>query len=48
MTIVNASSVGRAHLAIFDAEQLADGPVARVHLEHTTPFSFHGTWTPQP
>ncbi|GJM36636.1 MAG: dioxygenase [Acidimicrobiales bacterium] len=48
LTIVNDASIGAAHLAVFDAEHLAAGPVARVHLEHTTPFSFHGYWSPKP
>jgi all-trans-8'-apo-beta-carotenal 15,15'-oxygenase len=31
-------------LAVLDAEHVADGPVARVQLEHHVPLSFHGWW----
>ena len=48
LTIVNDGAGGRAFLAIFDAEHLDDGPVCCAHLDHTTPFSFHGTWSPRP
>ncbi|MGI9614876.1 MAG: carotenoid oxygenase family protein [Acidimicrobiales bacterium] len=47
LTIVNDGANGRAYLAVFDAQHLDDGPVCRAHLDHTTPFSFHGTWTGQ-
>lgn len=35
---------GRSFLAIFRSDRLADGPVARVWLQHSTPLSFHGYW----
>lgn len=35
---------GNSFLGIFRAERLADGPVARVWLRHSTPLSFHGAW----
>lgn len=35
---------GNSFLGIFRAERLADGPVCRVLLEHSTPLSFHGWW----
>ncbi|HWL28487.1 MAG TPA: carotenoid oxygenase family protein [Burkholderiaceae bacterium] len=35
---------GRSFLAIFRSDRLADGPVARVGLQHSTPLSFHGYW----
>ncbi len=43
---VGDSATGRAQLAIFDAEHVADGPIARVHLEHHLPLKFHGEWNP--
>ncbi len=46
LTLVNDGAVGHSSLAVFDAEHLDDGPVCCAHLEHTTPFSFHGTWSP--
>jgi carotenoid cleavage dioxygenase len=34
----------RSDLAIFDAENVADGPVACAELPHRVPFGFHGNW----
>ena len=34
----------RSDLAIFDARAVSSGPVAKVHLAHHLPFSFHGWW----
>jgi carotenoid cleavage dioxygenase len=33
-----------SHLAIFDAEQIESGPIARAHLDHRVPVGFHGSW----
>jgi carotenoid cleavage dioxygenase-like enzyme len=33
-----------SHLAIFDAEQIERGPIARAHLDHRMPVGFHGYW----
>jgi all-trans-8'-apo-beta-carotenal 15,15'-oxygenase len=30
--------------ALFDAEHLAAGPLARIWLDHHVPISFHGAW----
>lgn len=35
-----------SHLAIFDAEQIERGPIARAHLDHRVPVGFHGCWRP--
>lgn len=35
---------GNSFLGIFRSDRLADGPTARVWLEHSTPLSFHGFW----
>jgi all-trans-8'-apo-beta-carotenal 15,15'-oxygenase len=37
---------GKSFLAILDAERVAEGPLAKVHLEHHVPLSFHGWWQP--
>ncbi len=34
----------KGFLALFDAADVAAGPVARVLLDHPTPMSFHGDW----
>lgn len=46
LTEVGDGARGRAFLAIFDAEHVGDGPVARVHLSHHLPLKFHGEWSP--
>ena len=33
-----------SHLAIFDAEDIERGPIARAHLDHRVPVGFHGLW----
>ncbi|PMS38132.1 all-trans-8'-apo-beta-carotenal 15,15'-oxygenase [Trinickia symbiotica] len=35
---------GTSFIAVFDANALADGPLAKVRLHHALPFSFHGWW----
>lgn len=30
--------------AVFNAQAVADGPIARIWLEHSVPLSFHGCW----
>lgn len=37
-------STDRSSLAVFDAQQVADGPVAQVPLPVRVPFGFHGIW----
>lgn len=36
-----------SELAIFDAMQLAGGPIARVELPQRVPMGFHGSWVPR-
>ncbi|HUN50893.1 MAG TPA: carotenoid oxygenase family protein [Candidatus Sulfotelmatobacter sp.] len=36
----------RSDLLVFEAEALAEGPVATVQLSHRVPFGFHGNWRP--
>ncbi|EEA01012.1 Carotenoid oxygenase [Burkholderia sp. H160] len=35
---------GTSFIAVFEPRALEDGPVAKVHLRHPLPFSFHGWW----
>ncbi len=46
LPLVYDRATQRSELWVVDAERLGDGPVARVHLEHHTPLSFHGSWRP--
>ena len=36
----------RAYVAVFDAEHLADGPVAKAWFAHHVPITFHGQFVP--
>ena len=36
----------RSDLMIFDAENIASGPIARAKLPHRIPYGFHGNWRP--
>ena len=35
-----------SHLAVLDAARVAEGPIARAHLDHRVPMGFHGTFIP--
>lgn len=37
---------GTSFLGVFRSDALADGPIARLWLNHSTPLSFHGYWQP--
>jgi all-trans-8'-apo-beta-carotenal 15,15'-oxygenase len=36
---------GRSFIAIFDAASVSRGPIAKIHLRHHLPISFHGWWS---
>jgi carotenoid cleavage dioxygenase-like enzyme len=36
----------RSDLLVFDAMDLALGPLAVARLPHRVPFGFHGSWRP--
>ena len=40
-------AAGTSFLAVFDAETIAAGPIARIVLTHHVPISFHGYWHAQ-
>jgi carotenoid cleavage dioxygenase len=46
-TATRNSEGGRADLVILDAEHLADGPVAVVHLPMRIATQIHGWWVPE-
>lgn len=42
---VHDAATEQAAVHIFDAEDIAAGPVATMHLPHRLPFSLHGAWS---
>ncbi len=43
--VYNAST-RRSYFVILDDQNFAGGPVAKIHLRHHVPLSFHGYWSP--
>lgn len=39
---------GRSYVAVFDAQRVEAGPIAKVWMPRRVPFGFHGTWLPAP
>ena len=46
ITLVTDSKDWTSHCLVFDATDIAKGPVARVRLPQRVPFGFHATWAP--
>jgi carotenoid cleavage dioxygenase len=46
MTFVYDAATDRSDLVILDADQLAQPPVAIIHLPRRVPSGFHGNWLP--
>lgn len=44
MTEVYNSHTKKSFLSVLQADRLIEGPVAKIHLEHHAPFSYHGFW----
>ena len=44
LSVVHRGGANRSDLAFFDAENLADGPIACAELPHRVPYGFHGNW----
>jgi carotenoid cleavage dioxygenase len=44
LSTVYRARENRSDLAVFDAENVADGPIACAELPHRVPFGFHGNW----
>ena len=44
LTYTYDRTVDRSHLDVLDAQHVAAGPVARVHLPVRVPYGFHGLW----
>ena len=46
LAVVTSFDTRNSSLFIFDALDVASGPVAKAHLSHRVPPGFHGTWKP--
>ena len=46
MTLVFDEQKDKSYVALLNAEAVANGPIAKIHLKHHSPMSFHGTWAP--
>jgi len=44
LSVVYRGEENRSDLAVFDAQQVANGPIACAQLPHRVPFGFHGNW----
>ncbi|MCW6035024.1 carotenoid oxygenase family protein [Spirulina subsalsa FACHB-351] len=47
LVLVYDASHHRSKLVILDAQDLAQGAIATLHLKHHIPYGLHGTWTPE-
>ncbi len=48
LTVAYRGADNRSDLLIFDAQDLADGPLATAQLSTRVPFGFHGNWRSAP
>jgi carotenoid cleavage dioxygenase len=46
LAVIWRAAENRSDLAVFEAGELAAGPIALVQLGHRVPDGFHGTWVP--
>lgn len=44
LSLVYDEATDQSHVAILDTARMEDGPVARIHLGHPVPMTFHGLW----
>ena len=44
VSLLYRGTENRSDLAVFDAQNLSDGPLALANLPHRVPFGFHGNW----
>lgn len=44
LSVLYRGTENRSDLAVFDAQNIADGPMACAQLPHRVPFGFHGNW----
>lgn len=48
ITQVYASTSKKSYYALFSDDSFTTGPIAKIHLEHHAPLSFHGFWSGMP
>jgi carotenoid cleavage dioxygenase len=48
LSVVYRGAEARSDLAVFEATDIARGPVALAHLSSKVPAGFHGNWRPGP
>ncbi|NQY01877.1 MAG: carotenoid oxygenase family protein [Halieaceae bacterium] len=46
ITLVTDSQSWESHTLVFEASDIAQGPIARVQMPHRVPAGFHATWAP--
>jgi carotenoid cleavage dioxygenase-like enzyme len=46
LAVVHRAVENRSDLCVFDAADIAQGPIATAHLPTRVPFGFHGNWRP--
>ena len=44
LSLIYDEDTDTSHVAVLDTAGFADGPVARIHLGHPVPMTFHGLW----
>ena len=44
LSLVYNDKTKKSFLAVMDVESIEKGPIAKVHLKHHVPLSFHGQW----
>jgi carotenoid cleavage dioxygenase len=44
LTVATSFETRTSSLYVFDAQRVADGPLAKAHLSHYVPAGFHGGW----
>jgi carotenoid cleavage dioxygenase len=48
VTTIYDERLDASELAVFDAQEVAAGPIASARLEHRVPIGFHGLWRSRP
>jgi carotenoid cleavage dioxygenase len=48
LSVIFRAEEGRSDLAVFEATDIAKGPIAVAHLSSRVPAGFHGNWRPGP